>query len=133
MNDLVGYELIITDELFVQVQDFDIYKIIEIYKNKEPNYMFAIVFLLLKVHSFASDEIVTNKVVEYVKISYATLMRSCEIKSNTTMTKYTKLLEESELVDIDKDLDIEDYIDDTGKTKQTFKTTHTYYFKERDK
>lgn len=133
MNDLIGYEIIANDEFFVQVQDFEIDKIIEIYENKEPNYMFAIIFLLLKVHSFASDEIVDGKIIEYVKISYSTLMRSCEIKSNTTMTKYTKLLEEFGMVEIDKDLDIEDYTDDTGKTKQMFKTTHTYYFKERDK
>lgn len=132
LNDLIGYELIIDNELFVQVQDFEIDKIIEIYKTNEQNYSFAIVFLLLKLHSFASGDIIKNKIVEYVKIAYSTMMSECDVKSNTTMTKYTRLLEEYEIVEIDKDLDIEDYQTENGKTKQKFRTTHTYYFKDRN-
>jgi hypothetical protein len=132
MNDLIAYELIIKDVSFFQVQDFEIEKIIEIYTTKEQNYMFAIIFLLLKFHSFASEYITENKIVEYAKVSYATIMRGCSIKSNTTMTKYTNLLSDYGIVEIDKDFNVEDYTTDDGKTKQSFKTIHTYYFKERD-
>lgn len=132
MNDLIAYEVFGKETPFVQIQDFEIEKLIELYVNEEPNYMFSIVFMLLKLKSFTSPTENKGMAIETAHISYSTIMDMCDIKSTTTMTKYVNLMREYGLFTILEDLEVETYKDSSGVEKKIFRTKYTYNFKERE-
>ena len=126
MNSLFGYEVKVSSELFVQFQDFEISKIISIYNNF-GSYLFANVFMILKLRSFANPSNI-GKVTESVTISYSALGKECDISSMTTIGKYIKLLCDSNVFTIEEDVKYS-----VKEGKQIFKKIFTYYFAERDK
>ena len=134
MNTLLGFEIIRDsgDGKHNQILPIEIDLIKDAYNNKEQNYSFANLFLVLKRTS-QFEVFGKNAFIDYSRVSYSTLSRESGIKSNTTLSKYIGLLEEYGLLKVDRDTTKEEKIDEkTGSAITTFKTLNTYTFMERE-
>lgn len=126
INSLIGLQ-VDKDIKFNQVHFSEIESIINIYKTKESNYSFANIFLVIKKSSWTPMEGDNTDALDYTRISYSTISLNSGIKSNTTISKCVKLLEEACIFYIERNTEVSEL--DDGKLD--FKTINTYYFKEK--
>ena len=132
INSLVGFEVLSDNTLFNQIQDFEIESIIDIFKSVESSYLFANIFLIIKRSTYVEINNDSGLEMERATISYNKIMSSINITSNTTLSKYIKTLESNGLFKVMRETErSEEVNDDSGKKEYKFKTTNTYYFKER--
>lgn len=134
VNDLVGIEIIdAKKENFNQAHFDDVELLIDVCDKEGELFSLITLYLVIKRNSFTHNYNENNKSTDITETSYSAISKISGIKSNTTISKYVKLLETYGIFTVKRDTGVSDEINkETGELEKIFKTKNTYTFKERE-